>query len=93
MKRRGRTRDMDPRFPAASTSTQCGTPGMPTTGRGRRTGDDRYESGDLIVHFFDWKLIDDLAAGLEVLGAVEFEEGGRRSGRACSRALLLRFRT
>ena len=60
-------------------------------GQGPADGDDRYESGDLIVHFFDWKLIDDLAAGLEVLGAVEFEEGGRRSGRACSRALLLRF--
>jgi SAM-dependent methyltransferase len=44
-------------------------------GQGPAHGDDRYESGDFIVHFFDRDLVDELAAGFEVLEVVEFEEG------------------
>ena len=44
-------------------------------GHGPAHGDDRYESGGFIVHFFDRDLVDKLAAGFEVLEIVEFEEG------------------
>lgn len=44
-------------------------------GQGPAHGDDRYESGGFIVHFFDRNLVDELAAGFEVLEVVELEEG------------------
>jgi SAM-dependent methyltransferase len=38
-------------------------------------GDDRWETGGFIVHFFDRELIDRLASGWEILAVAEFEEG------------------
>ena len=44
-------------------------------GQGIAHGDDRYESGGFIVHFFDKALVDKLAAGFDMLELVECEEG------------------
>lgn len=38
-------------------------------------GDDRFEMGGFIVHFFDRPLIDRLAAGFEILEVADHEEG------------------
>ena len=38
-------------------------------------GDDRFEMGGFIVHFFDRALIDRLADGFELLDVAEYEEG------------------
>jgi len=38
-------------------------------------GDDMYEMGGFIVHFFDRRLIDHLAEGFELLEVAEYEEG------------------
>jgi hypothetical protein len=38
-------------------------------------GDDRWEMGGFIVHFFDRQLIDRLASGWELLAVDAFEEG------------------
>lgn len=42
---------------------------------GTPRGDDMYESGGFIVHFFDRALIDRLAAGFELMDVTEFTEG------------------
>ena len=44
-------------------------------GAGVGHGDDRWEMGGFVVHFFDRALIDRLAKGWEVLGIAEYEEG------------------
>jgi SAM-dependent methyltransferase len=44
-------------------------------GSGIPHGDDMYEHGGFIVHFFDRPLIDRLAQGLTTLEIFEFEEG------------------
>lgn len=44
-------------------------------GAGIHRGDDMYEVGGFIVHFFGRALIEDLAAGYELLDVTEFEEG------------------
>lgn len=38
-------------------------------------GDDRWETGGFIVHFFDRALIDRLSAGYEILEVRDYEEG------------------
>jgi SAM-dependent methyltransferase len=38
-------------------------------------GDERYEMGGFVVHFFDRALIDRLAEGWDVLEVTEYEEG------------------
>jgi SAM-dependent methyltransferase len=38
-------------------------------------GDERYEMGGFVVHFFDRALIDRLAEGWDVLEVAEYEEG------------------
>lgn len=38
-------------------------------------GDDRFEMGGFVVHFFDRPLIDRLAVGFELVEVAEFEEG------------------
>lgn len=38
-------------------------------------GDDRWETGGFIVHFFDRELIDGLARGFEILEVAEYDEG------------------
>jgi SAM-dependent methyltransferase len=38
-------------------------------------GDDRWETGGFIVHFFDRELIDGLAKGFEILEVAEYDEG------------------
>ena len=43
--------------------------------QGMAHGDDRYESGGFIVHFFDRALVDKLAVGFDVLDVEDFEEG------------------
>jgi SAM-dependent methyltransferase len=45
-------------------------------GAGVPHGDDMFENGGFIVHFFDRKLVDRLAAGFTVLDVTAFEEGG-----------------
>jgi SAM-dependent methyltransferase len=47
----------------------------PDYGAGAAHGDDRYESGGFIVHFFSRALVERLSAGFEVLEVREFEEG------------------
>jgi SAM-dependent methyltransferase len=47
----------------------------PHFGIGISHGDDRWETGGFIVHFFDRELIDRLAAGWELQAVAEFEEG------------------
>jgi len=44
-------------------------------GIGTPRGDDMYEHGGFIVHFFDQALIDHLAAGFELVDVTEFIEG------------------
>jgi SAM-dependent methyltransferase len=44
-------------------------------GAGIARGDDMYESGGFVVHFFDRALVDRLASGYELLEVTEFEEG------------------
>jgi SAM-dependent methyltransferase len=44
-------------------------------GAGIDRGDDRWETGGFIVHFFDRALIDRLAAGFEILAVASYEEG------------------
>ena len=45
-------------------------------GAGRSLGDNLYENGGFVVHFFDRALVDDLAVGFAVEEVAEFEEGG-----------------
>jgi SAM-dependent methyltransferase len=47
----------------------------PHFGEGVAHGDDMYEMGGFIVHFFDRALMDRLTAGFEVVDVVEYEEG------------------
>lgn len=58
-------------------------------GVGIAHGDDRYESGGFVVHFFDRALVDRLAAGFTLLDVDEFEEGAlpRRLWRVTLRAV------
>ena len=44
-------------------------------GAGIARGDDLYEMGGFIVHFFDRALVDRLAKDFEIVEIVEFEEG------------------
>ncbi len=44
-------------------------------GAGIDRGDDMYEVGGFIVHFFSRSLVERLSAGYELLDVVEFEEG------------------
>ena len=44
-------------------------------GTGTPRGDDMYEHGGFIVHFFDRALIDHLAEGFELIDVSEFTEG------------------
>jgi SAM-dependent methyltransferase len=44
-------------------------------GSGIAHGDDMYENGGFIVHFFDRELVDRLATGFDLLELQEFEEG------------------
>ncbi len=44
-------------------------------GAGIDRGDDMYEVGGFIVHFFSRSLVERLAAGYELLDVTEFEEG------------------
>jgi SAM-dependent methyltransferase len=43
---------------------------------GIHRGEDMYELGGFIVHFFDRRKVEHLAEGFEILGIEEFEEGG-----------------
>jgi|GEM_PF-121012 len=54
---------------------------------GTPRGDDRYEHGGFIVHFFSQALIERLAAGFEVIDVSEFTEGAlpRRLARVTMR--------
>jgi len=56
-------------------------------GTGTPRGDDMYEHGGFIVHFFDQALIDHLAAGFELVDVTEFIEGAlpRRLARVTMR--------
>jgi SAM-dependent methyltransferase len=45
-------------------------------GFGADRGDDRWETGGFIVHYFDRALIDRLDDGFEVLEVAHYEEGG-----------------
>lgn len=58
-------------------------------GAGIPRGDDMYEHGGFIVHFFDRALIDRLAAGFEMVDITEFTEGAlpRRLARVTMRVL------
>jgi SAM-dependent methyltransferase len=47
----------------------------PHYGAGVAHGDDMYEHGGFVVHFFDGELIDRLASGFELLDVTEFTEG------------------
>ncbi len=47
----------------------------PHYGAGIGRGDDMFEMGGFIVHFFDRALVERLAAGFELLELSEFEEG------------------
>jgi SAM-dependent methyltransferase len=47
----------------------------PHFGTGVAHGDDMYEMGGFIVHFFDRALIDRLATGYEIVDTTEYEEG------------------
>jgi SAM-dependent methyltransferase len=44
-------------------------------GGGNACGDDMYEQGGFVVHFFDRALIDRLAAGFTLVDVTEFSEG------------------
>jgi len=58
-------------------------------GTGIPRGDDMYEHGGFIVHFFDRALIDRLAAGFELIDVTEFTEGAlpRRLARVTMRVM------
>ena len=58
-------------------------------GAGRSLGDNLYENGGFVVHFFDRSLVDRLAAGFEIEDLMEFEEGAlpRRLWRVTQRRL------
>ena len=45
-------------------------------GAGHDLGDNLFENGGFVVHFFDRHLVEDLAAGFELEDVTEFEEGG-----------------
>jgi SAM-dependent methyltransferase len=45
-------------------------------GAGTRHGDNMFENGGFIVHFFDRALVDRLATGFTLLGLTPIEEGG-----------------
>ena len=45
-------------------------------GAGTDLGDNLYENGGFVVHFFDQPLVDRLARGFEVIDVTDFEEGG-----------------
>ena len=45
-------------------------------GAGIHRGEDMYEMGGFIVHFFSREKVERLARGFEILGLDEFEEGG-----------------
>ena len=47
----------------------------PDYGEGTACGDDRFESGGFVVHFFSRELVERLARGFELLDVTEFEEG------------------
>jgi hypothetical protein len=47
----------------------------PDYGRGPAHGDDRFEANGFIVHFFDRRLVERLAAGFELLEVRDHEEG------------------
>jgi SAM-dependent methyltransferase len=47
----------------------------PDYGTGTAYGDDLYGSGGFVVHFFDRRLVERLAAGFDLLEVREFEEG------------------
>ena len=47
----------------------------PDYGKGTRCGDDMYESGGFVVHYFSRELVERLARGLELVDLTEFEEG------------------
>jgi len=49
--------------------------GDPDYRRGNHRGEDMYEVGGFIVHFFSRKKVEHLAKGYEILGVDEFEEG------------------
>ncbi|HEY5181973.1 MAG TPA: class I SAM-dependent methyltransferase [Dermatophilaceae bacterium] len=57
-------------------------------GAGTPRGDDMYEHGGFIVHFFDRALIERLAAGFELIDVTDFTEGDlpRRLARVTMRA-------
>jgi hypothetical protein len=58
-------------------------------GAGTSHGDDMFENGGFIVHFFDRALVDRLAAGFTLLDLTAFEECSlprRRSGSRCAKA-------
>ena len=45
-------------------------------GSGISHGDEMFENGGFIVHFFDGSLVDRLGAGFDIADRAEFEEGG-----------------
>ncbi len=45
-------------------------------GKGIHRGEDMYEMGGFIVHFFDREKVQHLSAGYDVIAIDEFEEGG-----------------
>lgn len=49
--------------------------GDPHYGTGLHRGEDRYEVGGFIVHFFNRQLVEHLAQGFSLLEVEEFEEG------------------
>jgi SAM-dependent methyltransferase len=59
-------------------------------GTGTPRGDDLYEHGGFIVHFFDRALIDHLAVGFELIDVTDFTEGElpRRLARVTMRVPL-----
>jgi len=58
-------------------------------GEGTPHGDDMFENGGFIVHFFDQDLVDQLAAGFQAVDQASFEEGAlpRRLWRITQRKL------
>jgi SAM-dependent methyltransferase len=58
-------------------------------GAGISRGDDMFENGGFIVHFFDRALIDRLAAGFDIIDVADFTEGAlpRRLARVTMRVL------
>ncbi len=49
--------------------------GDPHYGAGRALGDNLYENGGFVVHFFDELLVERLGSGFEIEDVTEFEEG------------------